>query len=211
MATGRANYWRLACGLLTPALFACAGCEPQTRVIRQDRPFFGSAARADDIGNVLGAQAAGSTAKNAAPAQVESMSSIVLAQPDGSVALRAGSGRHLLVHVYTTLMEDQRELFTRQVLSEMTKREYRERGLDPSTAYDTLREMENDIVDLCNAMPFGERTPGVAMRSVGGRVLRLEAPPEKHASLRLVAMDMVMEGGNWRLRWFVPNPRPRRE
>jgi hypothetical protein len=185
-----------------------AGCVEE-KLVRKDRPFFGSAGRADDIGSVLGTKPASDRGEPSLSSQAEDMSTIVLKQPDGSVQLRAGSGRHLLVHVYNTLMDDQRDLFTQQVLSEVTKKEYRERGLDPSTAYDTLREMENDIVDLCNAMPFGERTPGTQMKSVGGRVLRLEAPPEKHASLRLIAMDMVMERGSWRLRWFVQNHRSR--
>jgi hypothetical protein len=101
-------------------------------------------------------------------------------------------------------MEEERELFLSQVLSDMTTGEFRQRGVVPGEAWERVRRLEDDIVDLFNSLPYGENTPGVFLRNMGGKVFRMEATGLGRRGLRLVAMDMVMEGGNWKLRWFVP-------
>lgn len=125
---------------------------------------------------------------------------------DRSVSLIAKTGRQLMIHVYTTLAENERDVFTKQVLSEATRAEYRSQGLDPSLAFDALLAREDDIVDFFNAIPYAENTPGVFWQPLGGRAFRVEATGLSRGNLKIIAMDMTMEGGNWKLRWFVPAP-----
>ena len=52
--------------------------------------------------------------------------------PDQSFTLLAKTGRQLMIHIYTTLAENERDLFTKEVLSEDTRAEYHRQGLDPA-------------------------------------------------------------------------------
>lgn len=126
--------------------------------------------------------------------------------PDQSVTLLAKTGRQLMIHIYTTLAEDERDLFTKEVLSEETRAEYHSQGLDPALAFDALKQREDDVIDFFNAVPYGENTPGVFWKPLGGRAFRIEATGLASTGLKLSAMDMTMERGNWKLRWFVPAP-----
>lgn len=136
--------------------------------------------------------------------------SLVIEREDGSTVLLARSGRHLMVHIYNTLAADDADLFVNQVLSEATRSEYLDRNLDPRQAFETLKRREQDIHALFNLMPAGEHTPGVFWDRVGtigprhDRVVRLRVSGAGTGSLRWTFMDMVMERGNWRLRWFGP-------
>jgi hypothetical protein len=67
-----------------------------------------------------------------------------------------------------------------------------------------LVDMHDDIIDFFNAVPQGENTPGVFLRPKGGKVFRMQATGLGARGLKVIAMDMVMEKGNWKLRWFVP-------
>ena len=125
---------------------------------------------------------------------------------DKSVTLLAKTGRQLMIHIYTTLANDEREVFTREVLSATTREEYHRQGLDPALAFDAIKQREDDIIDLFNAIPYGENTPGVFLRPQGGKAFRVEASGLARTNLSIVAIDMVMERGNWKLRWFVPGP-----
>lgn len=125
-------------------------------------------------------------------------------QPDGSVKLYAKTGRHLMIHIYNTLEQDDKKLFVSQVLSDMTKRECIERGVDPGQCFDLLKAHEQDIRDLFDRMPAGERTAGIYPKSLGDNVTRVELGPRGDQDLLWGGFDMVMERGNQRLRWFVP-------
>jgi hypothetical protein len=125
---------------------------------------------------------------------------------DKSVELLAKTGRQLMIHIYTTLAEDERDLFAEQVLSDQTRGEYRAQGLDPALAFDALKQREDDVIDFFNAVPYAENTPGVFWKPLGGRAFRVEASGLSRTGLKVVAMDMIMERGNWKLRWFVPAP-----
>lgn len=131
---------------------------------------------------------------------------LVVEQPDGSVKLMARSARHLMVHIYNTLKDDDEALFTSQVLSDMTKREYQDRGLDPAEAYRTLRKRSDDVVALFNLMPAGEQTPGVYWHRIGqtpeGKPIMRVSLGSQVRHIPWNFMDMTMEGGNWKLRWF---------
>lgn len=122
---------------------------------------------------------------------------------DGRVELLSTTGDALLRHISGTLQTGNRELFVEQVLSEVTKREFVERGLDPGMAFDELVRREADFRLLQNRMPVAEKTPGVVMRKIGNRVYRVETVGLASRGLAWRGFDMVFESGNWRLRWFV--------
>ncbi|MBI1190794.1 MAG: hypothetical protein GC200_08975 [Tepidisphaera sp.] len=124
--------------------------------------------------------------------------------PDGTVKLYAKTGRHLMIHIHNTLEENDKKLFVSQVLSQLTKRECIERGVDPGECFDYLKEHEQDIQDLFDRMPSGERTPGIFPKPLGNNVTRVELGPRGDQGLLWGGFDMVMEHGNYRLRWFVP-------
>ncbi len=182
---------------IAASVLLASGCERETRVIRYNPP----------LGAVPGSESGEKVVRDWGeyhdPTKVQD-NKIVVDNPDGTVTLVAKTGRHVMVHVFNTLVKDQRELFTEQVLSQRTKDEYAARGLDPAQAFDDLKARFTDIQDLFNAMPMGEYTPGVFMQNAGRGVKRIEVTGLAASDLRFVGMDVVMEDGNMRLRWFVP-------
>lgn len=126
---------------------------------------------------------------------------------DGTVTLRALSARHLMVHVFQTLRDEERELFLGQVLSDATKREYARNGVPPERAYDDLRERLPDIDALFARMPLGEYTPNTRVDPVGGGVQRVRLIGGAGRDLAWQGFDMIMEGGNQRLLWFYQDRR----
>jgi hypothetical protein len=127
---------------------------------------------------------------------------IVVEHEDGTVTLISRRAAHLMSHIQRTLARDEEELFVDQVLSERTKQEYRERGLDPAEAFHALKDRSADISKLFSRMPFGEASPSVIMSKVDDKTLRLTLTGAGTRDLQWTTMDMVLEGGNYRLRWF---------
>lgn len=132
---------------------------------------------------------------------------------DGSVTLISKSGRNLMSHILRTLQDDEdpvvakelKDQFSKQVLSEVTRAEYRERGLDPEAAYTELKKYRKEIAKLFNRMPMGEYSPNVLMEQVGKNLIRVKLSGQaKKGMERWTGFDMILEKGNWRLRWFVP-------
>lgn len=128
---------------------------------------------------------------------------IIEKQPDGTAKLTAKTGQHLMVHIFNCLSTNDAGTFTEQVLSEMTKQEYYGRGLDPRGAFDAIKARQADVVRLFRAMPAGESTPDVISRNLGAGVRRFQATGKAAQGLTWTGIDMVMEKGNWKLRWFV--------
>lgn len=95
------------------------------------------------------------------------------------------------------------EIFAEQVLSKATKDEFAERGMPPAEAYKWCREARDDIEDLFAQMPMGENSAGVYFEKLGDRVYRVRVSPQAAKALRFSGMDVVMERGNYKLRWFV--------
>ncbi|MCR9076092.1 MAG: hypothetical protein NXI07_08635 [bacterium] len=124
---------------------------------------------------------------------------------DGAVTLYSKSVRQLMTHIVTTVGNGERELFLEQLLSQRTKDEFIERGLDPGLAFDELVNRQRDIGRLFYFIPMGEFTPGVYFETIGRNVFRLKLPNKKHAELYWVGIDVVFEDYNYRLRWFLPN------
>lgn len=126
---------------------------------------------------------------------------------NGKITLVARAPRHLMKHIYDTIFDNEPQLFIEQVLSEVTKQEYYDRGVDVMEAFNTLREKREDIHTLFNRMPRGEQTPGLFVEPLGSSVQRLCVYGKQASGLRWNGFDMVMEKGNWKLRWFVNNQR----
>ena len=106
-------------------------------------------------------------------------------------------------HIQRTLYNNERDLFTEQVLSRMTRQEYLQRGLDPGEAFDTLKQREREIAELFSRMPLGEYTPQVIRTKVGHNMFRVRVTGVGVNDLYWRGYDMVLEGSDWKLRWFV--------
>lgn len=185
--------------ILGPAIVAGAllGACTQTTVVKS-KPWFAGLPNA--TGNVTPTGDMGPT-----PSVLTNASGRLETQDDkGERTLVIKNGRALMIHIYTALMNDDRETFEEQILSAMTRQEFLANGRDPREAFDMLLAMEGDIIDLFNTMPFAEGTPGLRLQPVGEGVQRVRVRGLQAGNLRLVGMDMVMEKANWRLRWFVP-------
>lgn len=140
----------------------------------------------------------------AMPADAATGDELVKETPDGERVLIAKTGRQLMIHIYNTLDDNDAALFVDQVLSERTKQEFYQRGFEPAEAFKELRRRREDVDALFAAMPMGEQTPGVILRKVGERAVRMEVDGMAARGLSWRWMDMVLEGGNYRLRWFGP-------
>ena len=175
-----------------------AACATEERVVKT-KPWFAGLQNAEGNTRAIGVENEFTNSAFEAPED-----KIVIENDDKTKTLIAKNGRHLMIHIYTTLMEYDRQLFTDQVLSNMTKQEFRDRGLDPASAFDMLQKQEDDIVTLFGIMPQGERTPGYLMEPQGNGVFRVRVHGRRAEGLKVVGFDMVMEGGNWKLRWIVP-------
>ncbi|GIW74183.1 MAG: hypothetical protein KatS3mg103_0705 [Phycisphaerales bacterium] len=130
--------------------------------------------------------------------------------PTGEVVLRSRSARDLMAHLRHALTapdpDAEAELFLAYLLSERTQREFLERGLEPRLAYDELRRRREDCLRFFSRVgPLGERSPQVLLRMVGQNVMRLQLTGLAKEDLAWTYMDMVYEGGNWKLRWFGPS------
>lgn len=122
---------------------------------------------------------------------------------DGSVVLYAKSIRQLMSHITTTIQKNERDIFVEQVLSQVTKDEFYERGLDPGIAFDELVLRQRDIFRMFYFMPMGEYTPGLFMENVGRNMFRLKLSRARNEALYWIGIDSSFEEGNYRLRWFV--------
>jgi hypothetical protein len=129
---------------------------------------------------------------------------IVVENKDGTTTLLAKTGRQLMIHIVTTLDNDQRELFVEQVLSEKTRQEFYERGLDPALAFDELQRRRGDIDVVFSRMPAAESSPGVLVKQVEKKTTRVQLTGMAAEKLSWIGFDMTMEKGNWKLRWFIP-------
>jgi hypothetical protein len=196
--SGRAISRRGWAFTVTLGVLLSSGCEE--RVVKHD-PF---------LGGLPGAESQTPVVRNLSyndPRRV-SGSKIVVENPDRSKTLIARSGLHLMVHIYNCLLDDDKQLFVDQVLSERTKQEYVARSVDPGELFEELIRNFDDVETLFLLMPAGEYTPGVFLKSAGSRIQRLQASGAKGSSLRYKGIDMTMEGGNFRLVKFIGQKRP---
>lgn len=178
-----------------------AGCQPETRVVRYKAPLAGLPG-AEHAAEIKPKSSGVRSVLDKAPSEIR------FTDKDGKVTLLAKSGNDLIVHVYETLRDGEKELFTEQVLSRKTKEQYLARGLDPGQAFDDLLKRSDDVVELFNMMPHGELTPGVFLKSIGKDQFRIEVTGLAARDIKWTAMDMIREDGQYRLLWFGrPNRR----
>lgn len=182
------------------ALAVCAGCvmascEMETRVVRFKAPLAGLPG-AEHASNIKAKSSEVHSVLDSASGDIRFTDS------DGQVRLVARSGHDLIVHIYETLRDGEKELFTQQLLSAQTRSEYISRGLDPGQAFETLLKRGDDVVDLFNMMPHGEFTPGVFIRPIGKDMFRLEVTGLAARDIKWTAMDMAVEKGQYKLLWF---------
>jgi hypothetical protein len=121
----------------------------------------------------------------------------------GVVTLRARTARHVMVHIYTTLANNERELFVEQVLSKATREEMMAAGIDPKSAFDDLVTRQQDVLRLFHMMPMGEASPGVRLQTLGPSEFRLAPGAARRSGLPVMGMDLIVERGEWRLRRFL--------
>lgn len=197
----------MAMGSTTPrwvaariALALCVGaglsaCEMETRVVRYKAPLAGLPG-AEHASNVVARSADVHSVLDASTGEIR------YTDDDGRIKLVARSGNDLMVHIYETLRDGEKDLFTEQLLSTRTRGEYVSRGLDPNQAFDDLLRRSDDVVDLFNMMPHGEFTPGVFIKPIGKDMFRLEVTGLAARDIKWTAMDMVVEKGQYKLLWF---------
>ncbi len=190
----------IAALLFAPSLLLVGGCQPEERIVRWNPPLAGlpGARSQTPFTGRDGRMDADPT--NIPPDQLR------VDRGDGVIELRARSARHLMIHIYNTLRDNDADLFTDQVLSKVTADEFVQRGRNPREAFRILKRQERDILALFHMMPSGEQTPGVYWTRIGDvdgtRIYRLQVDGPGTADLRYTAMDIAMERGNFRLRWF---------
>ncbi len=193
--------------LLFAPLATTGGCQPEERIVRWNPPLAG----------LPGARSQTPFTGREGRMDVDQIhippDQLRVDRGDGVIELRARSARHLMIHIYNTMMrDDDADLFTDQVLSKVTADEFIQRGRNPREAYRMLKRHERDIKALFDAMPAGEQTPGVFWSRIGEvdgtRIYRLQVDGPGTGELRFTAMDIAMEKGNFRLRWFGRPGRP---
>jgi hypothetical protein len=188
--------WRCAALVL---LLLVPGCAREERIVHY-KPFFAGLSGAQmQTAPVMQQQ----TLPGGQVVDESELFRTVIENPDGSKTLRSTTGLQLMMHIQNTLADNEAELFVEQLLSEITRREYRERNLDPIESFHTLKKDERDIARLFSRMPLGENSPNVLMENLGRNMfrVRLTGPATRDVG-RYRGFDMILEGGNWRLRWF---------
>lgn len=122
---------------------------------------------------------------------------------DGTITLYTKSIKHLMKHLIHALENGERDLFVDQILSEITIREFHDRGLDPGIAFDELVKFRRDVYRTFHLMPMGESTPGLLLKPLGPNMFRLAASRAGHKDYLWIGIDASFEHGNYKLRWFV--------
>jgi hypothetical protein len=185
----------MSLGLLLAAACA-AGCTRYERVVHYRPPLSG----------IPGAQSATpfvSQGRTTKPADTtNSDNRIRIEHEDGRVELISRNSLQLLTHLRATLVNDEEELFTEQVLSQRTRSEFIARGYDPAEAFKELKRRERDVYALLARMPMAEFTPGLLLQNVERNTFRLRVTGVGVNRLAWRSVDMIVEEGQWRLRWF---------
>ncbi|MBY0113690.1 MAG: hypothetical protein K2Y21_12785 [Phycisphaerales bacterium] len=186
---------------LVAGLLACslAGCE--TRYVRYNPALANLPGAKTGIQPVYGDD----LAVLATPMDKNATDKPVIENPDGTKTLVSRNARDLMYHIATTMREDDEKTFTEQVLSEASRDEFFQRGLDPAWAFKELKRRRADVEKVFKDLPQGDLTPGVRIEVVGQNVFRIRSHYRDVQEYPWVGFDMKLEGSNWKLRWFVPN------
>jgi hypothetical protein len=175
-----------------------AACQPEEKLIRY-KPFLGNLKDAET--QTPPVEPAGSGAS--VPTAGGDDQLLIRENPDGSKTVYSRSGLQLMANIQQLLRDGEDKLFAEQVLSEITRQEFLERGLRPEEAFRTLKGHEKDIAKLFARMPLGEHSPNVNMEPIGRNIFRVRVTGRSREDLEWTGFDMSLEKGNWKLRWFV--------
>lgn len=182
-------------------LLAAAGCQRYEKIIEYNPPLAnlpGAVTQTRPVGTKPGVDNNADNGK------------IVIEHEDGSIELISRNGLQMLTHIRRLVAtrgddaKEAEELFTEQILSNITKQEFLERGFDPAEAFKELQRRETDLMAMLARMPMGEFTPGLFLKPLGRNTFRLEVPPRIADGLKWKFVDIVVERGVWKLRWFGP-------
>lgn len=191
------SLWQVC--LAAGAIAACSGCRPEEKVVSY-KPFFAG---------LEGVQTQTPAVIQKSQGPIEDggelkPEELVQENPDGTKVLISRSGSQLMYHIQNTLAENDDKLFAEQVLSEATRQEFKANGRDPREAFAMLKPHQKDIGKLFARMPMGEYSPNVMMETVDRNMFRVKLTGQAARDLgRYSGFDMVLENGNWKLRWFV--------
>jgi hypothetical protein len=187
----------------TPIILALAvaisGCKPEEKVVRY-KPFFSGLDGVETREPTVIEQQPGMAGTEDAEITDDDL---IIENEDGSKTLISRSGLQLMSHIRRLLAEGDADTFASQVLSQVTRDEYNQRQIDPRESFKTLKEREKDILLLFARMPMGESSPTVIVDQLGRNTFRVRVTGDARRGLgRYTGMDMIMEKGNWKLRWF---------
>lgn len=192
------------CAAVWAAALAAAGCAREEKVLYY-KPFFSGleGAQTQTPAVITHGGSTKGTKEDGTEVVDASKLSLVKDNPDGSKTLISKNGLHLMSHIQRTLADGDAGLLARQVLSSVTREEFRDRGVDPKEAYTMLKPHERDIARLFARMPLGEHSPNVEMTALGNNTFRVQVTGRSRDDLYWTGFDMALERGNWKLRWFV--------
>jgi hypothetical protein len=174
------------------------GCQSEEKLVRY-KPFFSGL---DNVHTETAAVQARHDLEISESGEIGE-DSLVIVNPDGSKRLIAKSGVQLMAHIRRTLAEEEADLFVDQILSRLTREEFYQRGLDPRDGFKTLKAHEREILLLFSRMPMGEHSPNVRMEALGKNAFRVRLTGRVADTVgRYRGFDMILEEGNWKLRWF---------
>lgn len=184
--------------LIIPTVMGLASCAPYEREI----------SRRGILTDFSDENKGGSPNAHSRPAFVDPVfalpeGKIRVEDDDGNVTLYAKSVKHLMSHIITALENNERDLFTEQILSKTTVDEFKERNLNPGIAFDELVKRRKQIYQCFHLMPNGEYSPGLFLKPIGTNMFRLAVSRAGHSELLWIGIDVSFEQSNYRLRWFV--------
>jgi len=188
-----APWSRCVCAAL---LLNAAGCARQERVVSY-RPMM-----SDLPGATIGSDVVGDDESKRRTA-ADSTPDYFVEEEDGTLTAQIPTGAYLVYHVRKALETDDEELFTSQLLSDMTKQEFKQRELDPRLAFAEIKRRRKDVDALFRRMPQGELSPGIHLQMLSRKVARVRMYGEQARALAWDGFDMVFENDAWRLRWFT--------
>ncbi|MBL8888281.1 MAG: hypothetical protein JNK16_16610 [Phycisphaerales bacterium] len=183
-------------GMAAAYLGAC-----ETKVLRYNPPLAGLPGAQTGMAPVYDS----SMKVSNSPLATQATAKPVIENPDGTKTLISRNGRDLMFHIATCMREDDEKTFTEQVLSEMTRDEFYERGYDPKYAFREMKRRREDLEKMFKMLPAAELSPGVRMEMVGENVMRVRLHYVDKDTMPWCGFDMKLEGTNWKLRWFIEN------
>ncbi|MEM1167255.1 MAG: hypothetical protein AAGI30_13305 [Planctomycetota bacterium] len=123
--------------------------------------------------------------------------------PNTEVVLVALAPRHVILHLHTTITNQEYDLLYDQVISEYVKSQYRSRGEDPQEAVDAIIDAREEVLALLQTVPSGEHSPSVRLSSRDGR-LRLHSSLARLERWRFSTLEFIVEPQGMRLAGIFP-------